>query len=245
VALRILERLGYRADVAGNGLEALEAVQRQPYDLILMDIQMPEMDGVEATQQIRDLLPPQKQPYIVAMTAHALVGDRERYLNKGMDGYISKPVHIEDLIEVLQETTPLPGVQPNTGLLTPRPPVPDDKWPINVAALKRIIGPEAVAQSRSLIPIYLEDSERLVQMSHNALEQESERVFVQSIHSLKGNSASLAVNSIAELCQKVEALVREKGIAAPAVSQHFAALEEEHERVSRALAEMVEEEMSH
>ncbi len=107
VALRILERMGYRADVAGDGLEVLESLQRQPYDVVLMDVQMPYMDGVEATEQIRDIWPPEEQPAIVAMTANALIGDREKYLMAGMDNYISKPVRIQELLEALATVTPL------------------------------------------------------------------------------------------------------------------------------------------
>jgi CheY-like chemotaxis protein len=103
VALQMLARLGYRADVVGNGLEALQAHRQRPYDLILMDVQMPEMDGAEATVQIRRNFPAHKQPLIVAMTANALQGDREKYLDIGMDEYISKPVRMERLTAVLAQ----------------------------------------------------------------------------------------------------------------------------------------------
>ena len=106
LALLMLERMGYRADVAGNGREAVEALQRQRYDVILMDIQMPEMDGVAATQHIRKTLPRTQQPVIVAVTANALAGDRERYLAAGMDDYISKPFETLDLIEMLERHRP-------------------------------------------------------------------------------------------------------------------------------------------
>ncbi len=108
VALRILERMGYCADLAANGLEVLEALQRQFYDVILMDVQMPEMDGVEATQQIRDIWPQDQQPRIIAMTANALIGDREKYLDSGMDDYISKPVRIQELMQALDQCPPRP-----------------------------------------------------------------------------------------------------------------------------------------
>ena len=107
VALRMLERLGYVADVAKNGLEAVQALSRQPYDLILMDIQMPEMDGLQATQHIRQEWLPEQQPRIVAMTANALLGDRETYLANGMDDYVSKPVKVEELTRVLRHSQPL------------------------------------------------------------------------------------------------------------------------------------------
>lgn len=107
VALRMLERLGYAADVATNGLEAVEALSRQPYDLILMDIQMPEMDGLKATQCIRQEWPASRQPRIVALTANALVGDREMYLAGGMDDYVSKPIKVEELKRILQSSKPI------------------------------------------------------------------------------------------------------------------------------------------
>ncbi len=102
VALLILKRLGYRADVVANGLEVLDALKRQPYDIILMDVQMPEMDGLEAAGHIHkmDLKRP---PKILAMTAYALEGDREKCLAAGMDGYISKPVQIDELRLALED----------------------------------------------------------------------------------------------------------------------------------------------
>lgn len=106
VALRILEKLGYRADVAANGFEVLEALKRQHYDIVLMDVQMPEMDGVQATQVILKDYAEDERPRIVAMTAHAMEGDRERYLNMGMDDYVSKPIHLDDLISALTRCSP-------------------------------------------------------------------------------------------------------------------------------------------
>ncbi|MCP3963310.1 MAG: response regulator [bacterium] len=102
VAQLVLESLGYRADVVANGVQALEACGQQPYDVVLMDLQMPEMDGCQAARGIRGDLPADQQPYIVAMTAHAIKGDRERCLAAGMDEYISKPFRREDLQAALQ-----------------------------------------------------------------------------------------------------------------------------------------------
>ena len=105
VALRILQRLGLRADVAANGVEALDAIRQhsalgKPYDLVLMDVQMPEMDGLEATRQIRaDAGLP--QPRIIALTANAMEGDREACLTAGADAYLSKPIKVDDLREAL------------------------------------------------------------------------------------------------------------------------------------------------
>ena len=92
LALRLLEKLGYRADVVANGLEAVEAVERQEYDLVLMDVQMPEMDGVQATQQILERWADGERPWIVAMTAEVMRGDREGFLAAGMNDYVAKPI---------------------------------------------------------------------------------------------------------------------------------------------------------
>jgi CheY-like chemotaxis protein len=101
VAVRILERLGYRADVVGDGIEVLDALKRQSYDVVLMDVQMPKMDGIEATRRICEewLI---GRPRIVAMTANATQNDREACLAAGMDDYVSKPVRIEGLVAALE-----------------------------------------------------------------------------------------------------------------------------------------------
>jgi GAF domain-containing protein/CheY-like chemotaxis protein/tetratricopeptide (TPR) repeat protein len=100
LALRILERLGYRADIASNGLEAVESVERQAYDVILMDVQMPEMDGLDATRSIRKL-DQITQPHIIAMTANAMEGDRELCIAAGMNDYVSKPIRVNELVNAL------------------------------------------------------------------------------------------------------------------------------------------------
>jgi signal transduction histidine kinase/DNA-binding response OmpR family regulator len=100
LALRILQRMGYRADLASNGIEALESIQRQAYDVVLMDVQMPEMDGLEATRRIVARWPTGR-PRIIAMTANAMQGDRDMCLAAGMDDYITKPIRVERLVEAL------------------------------------------------------------------------------------------------------------------------------------------------
>ena len=102
LALLVLNRLGYLVDMVSSGREAIEALELKHYDLILMDIQMPEMDGVEATQIIRNQYG-EKAPYIVAKTANAMEGDREKYLDLGMDDYISKPIDLQHLRITLEK----------------------------------------------------------------------------------------------------------------------------------------------
>jgi CheY-like chemotaxis protein len=107
VALRMLMRLGYEADVAVNGLEAVKAARGQNYDIILMDVQMPEMDGLEATRQIRMERAASDQPYIIAMTAAVMQLDREKCLEAGMNDFLAKPTRLEDLTQALKRFLPL------------------------------------------------------------------------------------------------------------------------------------------
>jgi CheY-like chemotaxis protein len=106
LALKLLSQMGYQADVAANGIEAVEAVERQPYDVVLMDVQMPEMDGLEATRRIIDQLSVEERPWIVAMTANAMDGDRETCMEAGMMGYISKPIRVNELVDALLTAPP-------------------------------------------------------------------------------------------------------------------------------------------
>jgi len=97
-------QLGYRADVAADGVEAIEALERQTYDVVLMDVQMPELDGLEATRRIVDRWPASARPRIIAMTANAMQGDRELCLEAGMDDYISKPIRVDELVAALNRS---------------------------------------------------------------------------------------------------------------------------------------------
>jgi CheY-like chemotaxis protein len=102
VALRYLEQLGYRADAVANGLEALASVSARDYQLIFMDLQMPEMDGFEASRRIRQMLPAERQPRIIALTANAMQGDRQLCFAAGMDDYITKPLKSHDLASAIR-----------------------------------------------------------------------------------------------------------------------------------------------
>jgi CheY-like chemotaxis protein len=101
LAMRLLQQMGYRADLASNGIEAVESVERQTYDVVLMDVQMPELDGLDATRRICAMMEPSKRPRIVAMTANAMQGDREMCLEAGMDDYLTKPIRVDRLVEAL------------------------------------------------------------------------------------------------------------------------------------------------
>jgi signal transduction histidine kinase/DNA-binding response OmpR family regulator/putative methionine-R-sulfoxide reductase with GAF domain len=105
LALRLLQQMGYRADLASNGIEAIESVRRQTYDVVLMDVQMPEMDGLEASRQITARWQPNDRPRIIAMTANAMQGDRDMCLAAGMDDYLTKPIRVDRLVEALNHAS--------------------------------------------------------------------------------------------------------------------------------------------
>jgi CheY-like chemotaxis protein len=106
LAMRLLQQMGYRADLASNGIEAVESVQRQTYDVVLMDVQMPELDGLDATRQICTLMEAERRPRIVAMTANAMQGDQEICIAAGMDDYLTKPIRVDRLVEALRNVPP-------------------------------------------------------------------------------------------------------------------------------------------
>src|SRR5262249_25701330 len=106
VGIALLRRLGYEADVVANGLEALAAVQRQPYDVVLMDLQMPEMDGLEASRQIRQNIEPARRPRVIALTANVFKSDQDACRDAGMDGFLGKPLDLPKLRSALLDCTP-------------------------------------------------------------------------------------------------------------------------------------------
>jgi CheY-like chemotaxis protein len=103
LAMRLLQQMGYRADLASNGIEAIECVERQTYDVVLMDVQMPEMDGLEASRRITARWPATQRPRIVAMTANAMQGDRDMCIAAGMDDYVTKPIRVDALVAALSQ----------------------------------------------------------------------------------------------------------------------------------------------
>ncbi|NJN65675.1 MAG: response regulator [Chloroflexaceae bacterium] len=207
VALRLLERIGYRADVATNGLEALESLERQSYHVVLMDVQMPEMDGLVATRHIRARWPANQQPWIIAMTARALQGDREKCLEVGMDDYLSKPVHMEQLVAALKRSVDRAG----STLAGPPAPPPEQETPppiiFDPSALERLresLGPHAHEVLRDLVARYLEDTPRLLRDMHRAVEGGDTGLFTRAVHSLKSSSAQVGAHALSVLCKELE-----------------------------------------
>jgi CheY-like chemotaxis protein len=229
LALLLLERLGYRADVAGNGLEALEALQRQRYDVVLMDVQMPEMDGLQATQAIRQRLPAAGQPYIIAMTANAMQGDRETCLAAGMDDYVSKPIAVQELVRAFthapqrmapagvtvtggQTAAAEPGAGTAGAAATGQPPAapgaPLD--PASLERLKKMLGSKAAAMLPSLIDSFFKDGAKLQASAQQAIEQGNAPELRRAAHTLKSNARNFGALKLGELCQELENRAKEE-----------------------------------
>jgi PAS domain S-box-containing protein len=194
VALRLLDQLGYRADVASNGLEALEALERQPYDVVLMDVQMPELDGLDASRRICERWPAEVRPRIVAMTANAMPEDREACFAAGMDDYVAKPIRPNELVEALSRARPLDG----TGAPRPEGATLDASA---VDSLRELGGEEFLAE---VIDTFLSDAPALVSALRTTYEQRDTEGLRRAAHTLKSNGQTFGAGRFSELCQELE-----------------------------------------
>ena len=224
IASLLLERLGYRADLAGNGLEALEAVQRQMYDVVLMDVQMPEMDGLEATRRIRQDFPDDRQPCIVAMTANALAEDRDECLTAGMDDYVSKPIRISELIAALRgaregrpgEPAQVESGDPATSDETPGPSGPPDLDRERLDALVASLGSRGKDMLPLLITRFGEEAPKLITTAREALDARDEEALRRAAHTLKGNALNFGLVALSEAAKDLEHQARDGNLGGAA-----------------------------
>ncbi|MGE5263020.1 MAG: response regulator, partial [Acidobacteriota bacterium] len=223
LALLVLERLGYRADVAANGLEALESLRRQPYDVLLMDVQMPEMDGLEATRAIGREFSGERRPRIVAMTANAMKEDRDECFAAGMDDFVTKPIQFAELTAALNKCqaraaaemsgplAPSPEVEVGKPTETPAasqaaPPVLD---PAALQKLRGTLGKQADAMLPSLIENFYKDAPKLIADAHRTLEQKQTAELRRAAHTLKSTSATFGAMALAAVARELEFKARD------------------------------------
>jgi CheY-like chemotaxis protein len=204
VAVGLLTRRGHRVTVAGNGLEVLEAMERDSYDVVLMDVQMPEMGGLEATQAIRVREEATgRRVRIVAMTAHAMAGDRERCLAAGMDGYLAKPVEPAALFAAVEQR----DVETTRTAAPALSPVVD-----RASLIERLGGDEALL--REVIKLFQGDCPvRLAALKAAVDGRDADRIRTEA-HALKGAAANLSAAGLAEAAATLERIGAENRLAA-------------------------------
>ena len=241
LALLVLERLGYSAEVAHNGLEALAVLQRRSFDVVLMDMQMPEMDGLEATRRIRQRWP-EDGPWIIAMTANAMPEDRQRCLAAGMDDYLSKPIRIPALVAALERTeahgvalpAPMTEAVPAPTLAALAAPETAELDGAALANLTSLVGgDEHLAE---LIDTFLEDAPQLLDDLQQAVAVADASRLQLAAHSLKANSADYGASRLWNLCRKLEGMAR--GGTLEGASELVEEAVAEFQRVRRALVAM-------
>jgi two-component system sensor histidine kinase/response regulator len=229
LAVGLLERQGHRVDVANNGREAISAVDRQKYDVILMDIQMPTMDGMEATAVIRSHEATRGgHVRIVAMTAHAMKGDREACLAAGMDGYVTKPIRAAALVEAIREVIERVPLE-NT-----------EEANVDRVDWKRAL--EVVASDEELlhdvVEIYLDECPKMVEDMRRSVLEEDHDTLQRAAHTLKGSMRYFGIETVFQRAQELEEIGRNHRSQVAAVK--LAELEESLEIVNPILARFVE-----
>ena len=194
VARLLLERIGARVDLAGNGEEAVQMTKQCPYDLVFMDCQMPVMDGYEATARIRQLDSAGRRVPIVAMTANAMQGDRDKCLAVGMDDYVTKPLRSERLEEAIAKWT-------HTARALPEDQMIDAELDANLRSMSEEAGDEFVAD---LVTVFLSETRKHVSGLACALQDKDVQKMNSILHSLKGSCGTLGAMRLAEAARKIE-----------------------------------------
>jgi len=205
LALLLLDELGYRADTATNGIEALQALEDRTFDVVLMDIQMPEMDGLEATRRIHERMGP-RRPRIIAATANATQDERERALAAGMDGYLSKPIRLEELAAVLGVEVMPREVRGHGDPASPAEPMSD---PIDRTALERLRRTLGDADTRELIGTFLSEAPKLLASIRSAAEAGDLERLRLAAHTLKSNAATFGAMPLSEIARALERVAHE------------------------------------
>jgi signal transduction histidine kinase/HPt (histidine-containing phosphotransfer) domain-containing protein len=224
VGSTVLRKLGYQADIATNGLEVLKALDQRAYDILFLDVQMPEMDGLEAARQICAKWSADKRPRIIAMTGNALVGDRERCLQAGMDDYISKPVRLEELQSAIERWGPMKARKPDTAFLARSRTTAAENL-LDQAAISDLRGISGSTRSsllQEVVGLFLENAPQRLAKISDCINDAPMLAF--HAHALKSMSLNLGAKRIVELSQKLEELGRTRNVhGAPALLRELEA----------------------
>ena len=232
VACRLLEARGHRVTVANNGQEAVNLVARETFDLVLMDVNMPDMDGLEATAAIRQLEQTTgRRVPIIAMTANAMKGDRERCLGAGMDGYLAKPIRAKDLYATVEAVTPT-AAPPEEAPATASAPDGVLDWE---AAVQRVGGRSDLL--RKMVKVFLQECGKLMPAIRRAIDEGDGPVLRRLAHSLKGSADTFAAHAAVGAASRLETMGRDGELADG--GKAFDALQREIDRLGPALASRV------
>jgi PAS domain S-box-containing protein len=234
LVLCLLEKQGHHIETAQNGKEALDALQRQHFDLVLMDVQMPEMDGFEATKAIRltEMQSGRHVP-IIAMTAHAMKGDRERCLETGMDGYVAKPIQSEELTKVIDRLFPVRAADEPASHPTAAPTGALER----ATLLARVGGRED--RLRRISAVFLEESARLMAEIRAAIDQRSGSRIAQAAHTLKGALGLFDVETATQAAQRLEEIARSASL--DGAEESFQALRLELDRLRQIVSNFADQ----
>ncbi len=230
LVLWILEQMGYKVDVANHGLEVLSALKKQPYDLIFMDIQMPEMDGLETTRRILQDWPADKRPVIIAMTANVMKGDQERCLEAGMDDYLAKPVTSEEIQRTLERWGQICRARKRGQ----NPKLPSEIQ-INSPQIAELKAIDKHLLSE-MVDLFLEQTPQLIEELRKFVQQKDTANIIKIAHKLKGSSLNLGILSLASLCKKIEIKSQSKDLSE--INSLIRQLEEDYEQVRLKLKDL-------
>jgi CheY-like chemotaxis protein len=222
VGLSVLQKLGYRADLAGNGVEVLKALEQKAYDILFLDVQMPEMDGLEAAREICERWPEERRPRIIAMTGNALVGDREKCLEAGMDDYISKPIRVAELQSAIERWGRPKVRKSDTAFVHRLRSSPSDHL-LDLSVILELRNMPASDDGGvlgELLDLFLESAPQKIAQIRQSVNDGPMLAFHS--HALKSMSLNLGAKRIVELSQKLEDLGRARNVrGAPALLQEL------------------------
>jgi len=233
VALRLLDQLGFTADVALNGLKALEALEHQPYDVVLMDVQMPELDGLDASRRICEQWPPESRPHIIAMTANALPEDREACFSAGMNDYVAKPIRADELAAALKRAQPLRNRDAGRE---------GNEISLEAAALQNLRDLGGVEFLTEVVDVFLADAPALITSLRSSLQRQDTEELRRAAHTLKSNGSTLGAVTFAKLCRAVEQHAKDGRL--DGVPQLVDQIEQEYRTLQEALASLRSEPVS-
>lgn len=219
IIVKMLERSNIVSDVVCDGVEAVDAVKKCRYDLILMDVQMPNMDGLEATRAIRTLESKEYHTAIIAVTANAMSGDRERCLESGMDDYLAKPIIHPQLIAMVNKWVPVDTLPENSGKPATEPLSPLIIDPKRIHQIKDI-GDESLL--REILELYIQDLDQFLTDVLAAQKRKDFQQIFECSHKLKGSSANVGVVAMTNACVVLEQHAKAKNIER--VNEQFSAI---------------------